>query len=90
MKVPFDARGSYIIAIMVEPETPPEPGVTIRFRFAVRLHIRVDAPGIRPAAEVKKFTITGGEKGEPVIQALVQNISPLDYLTSAQATVRDS
>lgn len=90
VRVPFDARGSHIVAVMVEPEAPQEPGVTLRFRFAVRLHIRVDRPGLRPAAEVKELAITGGEKGEPVIQALVQNTSPLDYLTTAEATVRDS
>ena len=89
VRVPFDARGSYMVTIMVEPERQQSSDIALHFRFAVRLRIRVERPGLRPAAEVKEFTLAAGEEKEPILQALVKNVSAVDYLTAAEATVRD-
>lgn len=89
VRVPFDARGSYMVTIMVEPERQRDAEIALHFRFAVRLRIRVERPGLRPAAEVEEFTLVAGEEKEPVLQALVRNTSALDYPTAAEATVRD-
>ncbi|NLY89430.1 MAG: hypothetical protein GX085_07395 [Firmicutes bacterium] len=89
VRVPFDARGSHMVTIMVEPEIQQDAEIAIHFRFAVRLRIKVERPGLRPTAEVEEFTLTAGEEKEPVLQALVRNTSALDYPTAAEATVRD-
>ena len=89
VRVPFDARGSYMATIMVEPERRQTSQIALHFRFAVRLRIRVERPGLRPAAEVEKFVLAAGEEKEPVLQALVRNTSALDYPTAAEATIRD-
>jgi hypothetical protein len=82
VRVPFDARGSYMVTIMVEPERQQSSDIALHFRFAVRLRIRVERPGLRPAAEVKEFTLAAGEEKEPILQALVKNVSAVDYLTA--------
>ena len=89
VRVPFDARGSYMVTIMVEPERQQSSEIALHFRFAIRLRIRVERPGLRPAAEVEEFALTAGEEKEPVLRALVRNTSALDYPTAAEATVRD-
>ena len=90
VRVPFDAVGSNTIIIMVEPEHEKKDAeISFRVRYAVRLTIRVDRPGLRPSAEIVEFCVVKDEKGEPVIQARVRNTSALDYLTSCEVTIRD-
>lgn len=91
VRIPYDAAGSNIVVIMVEPEfAKKDTGVSLRVRYAVRLNIRVDRPGQKPSAQVSKLELARGEQGEPVVRALIRNASPMDYLTSAEATIRDS
>lgn len=89
--VPADAGGSYHLAIMVEPQTK-ESGyaVAVRVRYAVRLNIRVPRAGLRADAKVKSIGLAKAESGEPVVEAIISNTSPVDYLASAEVTIRDS
>ena len=53
VRVPFSAGGSHTAVIMVEPQVPMiQSGITFRVRYAVRLNIRVDRPGLRRTAEL--------------------------------------
>ncbi|MDI9485693.1 MAG: hypothetical protein QM372_09545, partial [Bacillota bacterium] len=48
VQVPFSAGGSHTVVIMVEPQTPTaQQGITFQVRYAVRLNIRVERPGLR-------------------------------------------
>lgn len=66
-----------MVTIMVEPERQQSSEIALHFRFAIRLRIRVERPGLRPAAEVEEFALTAGEEKEPVLRALVRNTSAL-------------
>lgn len=90
VQVPFTAAGSYFVVIMVEPEAEPGSGVRVRVRYAVRLHIRVDRPGMRPEARLLDFDLAADENNEPVIAARVGNDSRLLFDVSAEATIRDA
>lgn len=91
VKVPFSAGGSYIVIIMVEPSWDQKAtGISFRMRYAVRLNIRVSKPGIRAAADIKDFGIGTTEQGEPKITARVVNTSLVDFMTSAEVTIRDA
>ncbi|NLY74572.1 MAG: hypothetical protein GX075_04645 [Firmicutes bacterium] len=89
VKIPLDAKGSHNIIVMIEPAAQKMGSMELRVRYAARLSIEVDAPGLRPTARVSDFEIVRGEKGEPVISIKAENTSLLDYLTSASVTIRD-
>lgn len=91
IKVPFDAGGSHTVVIMAEPKVAADqPGITLIVRYAIRLNIRVDRPGLRTQAELRDFTMVPGAEGEPVVVARIANTSPWDYLVSGEVTIRDS
>ena len=91
VKVPFDAGGSHTVVIMAEPKVAADqPGITLIVRYAIRLNIRVDRPGLRTQAELVDFNMHPGAEGEPVIAARVANTSAWDYLVSGEITLRDS
>ncbi len=91
VSVPFDAGGSYTIVVMVEPEVDEAvTGITFRVRYAVRINIVVERPGLRPRAEIVNFDLASSEEGKPVISAHFRNPSPLHYPVSAEVTVRDT
>lgn len=89
VRVPFSAGGSHTVVIMVEPQAPTGPGITFQIRYAVRLNIRVDRPGLRQTAELAELELIPGEEKEPIIRAVVHNNSAWDYLVSGEVTVRD-
>ena len=92
VKVPFSAAGSNTVVIMVKPQkaSRKKNGVKFMVRYAVRVNIRVDKPGVRSEIELKKFKLASDEENKPQIKALIANPSKLDYLVSAEATVRDA
>ncbi len=90
VQVPFSAGGSQTVIIMVEPQASiTQQGVTFRVRYAVRLNIRVDRPGLRSTAELTMFQLTSGEELEPVVRVRIKNPSVWDYLVSGEVTIRD-
>lgn len=91
IRVPFDAGGSHTVVIMAEPKVAADqPGITLIVRYAIRLNIRVDRPGLRTTAELREFDLVPGPEGEPVITARIANPSAWDYLVSGEVTIRDS
>lgn len=91
VKIPLNAKGSHNIIVMIEPLTVQKMGsMELRVKYAARLALDIDAPGLRPTARVSDFEITRGEKGEPVINIKAENNSLLDYLTTANVTIRDN
>lgn len=90
IQVPFSAGGTYVVVIMVEPQTQvAQQGITFRVRYAIRLNIRVNRPGLIPTCELTRFELVRGEEGEPVIRARLKNPSAWDYLVSGEITIRD-
>jgi len=91
VRVPFSASGSHTVIIMVEPR-PPEmsSGITFQVRYAVRLSIRVERPGLRQTAELEEFSLEPGDNGQPIVRAVVKNTSAWDYLVEGEVTVRDA
>lgn len=89
--VPFSASGSHTVIVMVEPR-PPEitSGIGFQIRYAVRLSIRVERPGLRQTAELDEFELRAGDQGQPIIRAVVRNTSPWDYLVEGEVTIRDT
>ena len=92
IKVPLNAvGGTYNLALMMDSESPVKgKNLNVRIRFGVRFHLRVDWPGLRPSVQLDDFNIVKGEQGEPVIQTLVKNTSPIDFLFSATVTIRNN
>ncbi|MBM7556369.1 COG1470 family protein [Halanaerobacter jeridensis] len=91
VKVPFSAGGSYTVVIMVEPgkTTTKKNGLQMKVRYAVRINIRVERPGIYPQAEVVDFGLGADKDKKPQVQAKLKNPSKTDYLVAAEATIRD-
>jgi hypothetical protein len=91
VKIPFDAGGSYTKVIMVEPQqtTKKKNGLKVKVRYAVRINIRVDRPGIYPQADIVDFGLEADENKKPVVNAVLKNPSQVDYLVGATATLRD-
>jgi hypothetical protein len=90
VQVPFSAGGSHTVVIMVEPQTPTaQQGITFQVRYAVRLNIRVERPGLRHVAEVAEFGLQPGDEGQPVVRAVIDNPSAWDYLVFGEVTIRD-
>ena len=90
VKVPFDAGGSHTVVVMAEPKVvPDQPGITLIVRYAIRLNIRVERPGLRTNAKLLDFDMLPGEEGEPVLVARIANPSAWDYLVSGEVTIRD-
>ncbi len=89
--VPFDAEGSHTVVVMVEPEQAQDDGqIAFEVRYAVRINIDIDRPGMRPALDIGEFSLEPDEDTEaPRFQALVENTSALRYPVSAEVTVRD-
>ncbi|MFW6409751.1 MAG: hypothetical protein ACOCZR_01800 [Halanaerobiales bacterium] len=88
--VPYDARGTHTAIIMVEPVVEEaEAGITFRVRYAVRVNIHIDAPGLRRTAEVKEFKLTADDEDRPLLQAHAKNNSSLSYNAAGEVTVRD-
>ena len=90
VRIPFSAGGSYTVVIMVEPRIPQrQQGIAFQVRYAVRLNMRVDRPGLRPSAQLMDFELTAGEEQEPIFYALLNNNSQWDYLVSGEVVIRD-
>ena len=91
VKVPFDAGGSHTVVVMAEPKVAADqPGITLVVRYAIRLNIRVDRPGLRMSAELADYDLVAGAEQEPILVARVINTSAWDYLVSGEVTIRDS
>jgi len=91
VEIPFDAGGSYTKVIMVEPQqtTRKRNGLKVKVRYAVRINIRVDRPGIYPQADIVDFGLEADENKKPVVNAVLKNPSQVDYLVGVTATLRD-
>lgn len=91
VKVPLNAGGTYTVAVMVEsPEPEKKTGMIFTVRYAIRIHLRVERPGLRSNAEVTMFDMVRSKTGEPMLRVQARNTSRLDYATSAMITIRDS
>jgi len=91
VKIPLNAKGSHLAAVMVEPKNfQANDAMQLGVRYAVLLNIKIDAPGLRPTAKVNAFELIRNANGEPLVYAVVQNNSLLDYYTSAFITIRDN
>lgn len=92
VRIPFSAAGSNTVVIMVKPQKPrrQKNGVRFMVRYAVRINIRVDKPGLRSEVKLNKFELVADDEKKPQIKALISNPSKLDYLVSGEATLRDS
>ncbi|HRW92573.1 MAG TPA: hypothetical protein P5560_06470 [Thermotogota bacterium] len=89
--IPFGTKGTYIVTLMVEPQTTSTSGMIVfRIRYAIRITIRVSAAGLRETATVERFEIVPDDRGEPTILVKLLNDSRLDYLASMNVSVRDS
>lgn len=90
VKVPYDAGGSYIVIIMIKPQTINKlDGVSLRVRYAVRLNIRVDRPGLRASGKISELGVIKGKNGEPVLKVNFSNPSVWDYLVQGEVTIRN-
>lgn len=90
VSVPFDAGGSHTVVVMVEPKAEEvTTGIGFRVRYAVRININVERPGLRAKADVTELSINEDDKGMSTIKAVLKNPSPLYYDASAEVTIRD-
>lgn len=90
IKVPQNAGGTYIMALMVEPQTLfTADEVTFRIRYAIRLIIHVDRPGLRPDVSIEQLGVLLTEDGSLMAQAIVRNPTNLLYPMRAEMTIRD-
>ncbi|HBF35854.1 MAG TPA: hypothetical protein DDW50_00860 [Firmicutes bacterium] len=92
VKVPLNAQGgTYLALLKVAPEEPTRKGAfDVSIQYGVRLYIRIESAGLRPRVQVTGLDLIKDEKGTPLIQARIKNISAADFLTTASATLRDS
>ena len=89
INVPFDAEGTHTAVVMVEPLMEDGEGISLQVRYAVRISIHVDAPGLREDAELLDFDLEADEDDQPLLTAHMENPSPLMYNAAGEVTVRD-
>ena len=88
--VPFAAEGTHTVVIMVEPEVEGvSQGVTFKIRYAIRLNIKVDRPGLRHHGKLISVDFATEALASLQINAYFQNDSKLFYETTAEATIRN-
>jgi hypothetical protein len=95
IKVPLKAAGgTYHMAVIAESLVTNTQqlrlNLNIKIRYAIRLIVRVERLGLKPSAQVEQFDMVKGESGEPVIQLMAENNSPVDFITSATVTIRNT
>ena len=89
VSVPYDAKGTHTAIIMVEPKVKKAAqGITIQVRYAVRVNIHIDTPGLRRRAEVTKFKLTSDNQEQPLLQTHIKNPSLLSYKAAGEVTIR--
>ncbi|MFW6301700.1 MAG: hypothetical protein ACOC1W_04165, partial [Bacillota bacterium] len=67
-----------------------EEGITFKVRYAVRVNIHVDAPGLRETAELIDFDLEPGEEdAAPRVSSRIKNDSALMYDAAGEVTIRD-
>ncbi len=87
---PFAAEGTHTVVIMVEPEVEEaERGVTFKIRYAIRVNIKIDRPGLRPRGELLSVEFLTEDVDYPQIDVLFKNNSKMYYETTAEATLRN-
>ncbi len=88
--VPVGARGSHTVVLMVEPEAQPGVGgIGVQVRYAVRLHLRLGGLTALPRLELADASWER-EANRALVRVRVQNTSPVDFLVSGEATLRDA
>ena len=76
--------------VMLEPAVEEEEsGFAIIVRYAVRLTINVDRPGLRSELQVLNTELIPDEEGRPWLQVHVKNPSPFRFELQGEATIRD-
>ena len=90
ISVPFSAGGSHSVIVMVEPTVEDaEEGVTVIVRYAVRLTINVDRPGLRSELKILNTELVSDEDGKPLLMVHISNPSPFRFPISGESTIRD-
>lgn len=90
ISVPFGAGGSYTVIVMVEPSVEDaEEGVTIIVRYAVRITINVERPGLRSDLKILDMDLVPDEEGKPLLTVRVKNPSNFRFPISGESTIRD-
>lgn len=89
VSVPFGAGGSYSVMIMAEPTVADaDEGVTIIVRYAIRLTINVDRPGLRSDLKITNAELVADEDGKPLLMVNVYNPSAFRFPIAGESTVR--
>jgi len=87
---PFTAEGTHTVVVMIEPEVEEAAqGVTFQVRYAVRLNIIINRPGIRPSGKIIDFEFNTENKELPVINTVFKNDSRVYYDAIGEAVVRN-
>ncbi|RCW52333.1 hypothetical protein [Halanaerobium sp. ST460_2HS_T2] len=93
IQVPYNASGSHTAIIMIEPldnqDNQNNSFFNFTVRYAVRININIDRPGQRPRAEIVNIYLEQNEEGIPEISALIKNTDSINFIASAEATLRD-
>jgi hypothetical protein len=90
VNIPFGVRGTYILTLMVEPESAQGQGmIQFKIRYAVRVTIRINSSGIRENAKLEIIEFVPDENQSPNVQVRMNNTSGLDYICSVNASIRD-
>ena len=89
VSVPFEAEGSHTAVVMVEPVVENQEGITLQVRYAVRINVHVNSPGLREKVELKNFELKADEEDQPIVATRLHNNSSLMYNAAGEVTVRD-
>ena len=89
VSVPYDAEGDHTAIVMVEPVVENGEGITVKVRYAVRINIHVDTPGLRKEAEIVDFKLASDKENRPVLQTHMKNPSSFMYDAGGEVTIRD-
>lgn len=90
ISVPYDAGGTHTAIIIIEPVIEePERGIAFKLRYAVRVSVDIEAPGLRKDAELVDFNLTSNQDNQPILKANINNPSSLKYRAAGEVTVRN-
>lgn len=93
VKIPNDEGGSKQVIIMVEQvkdDKEQKSGMQIVVRYAVRIDLRINKPGLSKKIDVEELAIKADLNRKPKAEILINNVSEWDYLMNIEATLRDS
>ena len=88
--VPYEIKGDHTAIIMISPVIKNRgSGITFKVRYAVKVNINIESPGLREEVEINEFKLKSNKDNEPMLSTIINNPSSLHYPAYGEVTIRN-